>query len=133
MRRVKLVPYEALNFKQLFQGIYHINKGKAIEKGVVFQYNIDEKVPLHIVSDRNQLNQILMNLVSNAIKFTDSDKKVIMNSRYEGKEIVLEVIDEGIGIQPERAAHVFDAFEQADNSITRNFGGTGLDLPSPKN
>jgi PAS domain S-box-containing protein len=124
--------YETINFKQLFQGIYHINKAKAIENGILFQYDISEKIPVYIVADRTKLNQILMNLVSNAIKFTSKEKEVKMTAHLNDDRIVLKVADQGIGIEKDRLPYVFEAFEQADNSITRNYGGTGLGLAITK-
>ncbi len=124
--------FEDLNFKQLFQGIYHINKGKAAEKDLIFQYNFSDKIPKSIVSDRTKLNQVLMNLVSNAIKFTPNGKKVTLSASCVDEQIIVEVADEGIGIQEDRLPYIFDAFEQADNSITRHFGGTGLGLAISK-
>ncbi len=124
--------YESLNLKQLFQGAYHINRGKAIEKGIDFQYHYDDSLPKIVVSDRTKLNQVLMNLISNAIKFTPSEKKVDMSCYKEENSFVFKVKDEGIGIQKDRLPHIFETFEQADNSITRTFGGTGLGLSITK-
>ncbi len=119
---------EPLNVKQLARGIYHINKNNASRKGVKLTYDFDNQLPEIIESDRTKLNQILMNLVTNAIKFTEIDKEVRIRLFSENSQLVLQVIDEGIGIAPERLPHIFEAFEQADNSVTRRYGGTGLGL-----
>ncbi|HAS43429.1 MAG TPA: hypothetical protein DCS93_23315 [Microscillaceae bacterium] len=121
---------EDLNLKQLFQSIFHINKAKALEKDIQFIYDFDARLPEFVCTDRTKLNQILMNLTSNAIKFTDSGKKVqLLAYKDENESIaVFKVIDEGIGIAANRLESIFEPFEQADNSVTRRFGGTGLGL-----
>jgi CheY-like chemotaxis protein len=73
-----------------------------------------------------------MNLVSNAIKFTPQGKKVAIRVSYKNELMTLQIQDEGIGIAANRLAHIFEPFEQADNSITRRFGGTGLGLTISK-
>ena len=121
---------EDLNLKQLFQSIFHINKARAMEKDIQFSYDFDAKLPEFVRTDRTKLNQILMNLTSNAIKFTSSGKRVQILARKDENESVaiFEVKDEGIGIASNRLDRIFEPFEQADNSVTRRFGGTGLGL-----
>ncbi len=123
---------ETLNFKQLFEGIYHVNKAAATEKRLKYLYELDPELPEYIQSDRSKLNQILMNLVSNAIKFTPAGKKLVLKANKEGAMLFLQVIDEGIGISQEQQLRIFDAFEQADGSTTRQYGGTGLGLAITK-
>ncbi len=130
--------HESFNLKLLVQGIFHVNKASTIEKKIQFNYEWDPKLPEYIQSDRTKLNQILMNLVSNAIKFTPEGNKVqLIVSRETGgtsqkageKEwIVFQVKDEGIGIPENQLQSIFEPFEQADSSTTRVFGGTGLGL-----
>ena len=113
------------------KSVYQINRIKALEKRVRFRYESDPCLPAYIETDRTMLNQIVMNLVSNAIKFTDQEKEVVLRiCAEEGEENVLrfEVTDQGIGIPPERQVSIFEPFEQADNTITRKYGGTGLGL-----
>ena len=112
------------------RGVHQINQVKALEKGVDFRYATTGNAPSHIETDRTMLNQILMNLVSNAIKFTDSGKTVELHTITDVTDriITFRVIDQGIGIPPERQAGIFEPFEQADNTITRKYGGTGLGL-----
>ncbi len=122
------ISFEPINLRLMVQGIYFINKTSALEKGVHFNYNFDQHVPGIIDSDRTKLNQILMNLVTNAIKFTPKDKEVRLMTSRDNNMIKFEVIDNGIGIPEERLSMIFDQFEQADGSITRDFAGTGLGL-----
>lgn len=124
--------FEPLNIKQLFQGIYHINKGKAREKGVNFSFDFDETIPEVVESDRTKLNQILMNLVGNSVKFTPEGKDVIMTAKKSGDYILFRVTDTGIGIDDDKKPIIFDAFEQADTTVTRKFGGSGLGLAITK-
>ncbi|SFF29170.1 PAS domain-containing hybrid sensor histidine kinase/response regulator [Thermoflexibacter ruber] len=126
------VVHEVLSLRQLFQGIYHINKSIASEKGIKFSYYFDSQVPNTVEADRTKLNQILMNLVSNALKFTPKGKNVYLRAYKENEYTVLQVIDEGVGIPVNRIEAIFKPFEQADNSITRRFGGTGLGLAITK-
>ncbi|MDR3167007.1 MAG: response regulator, partial [Treponema sp.] len=90
-----------------------------------------------ITGDALRLNQVLINLLSNAIKFSPAGSKVDLNVRELGhdagiSEYQFEVIDRGIGISVEQASRLFRPFEQADGSITRNYGGTGLGLAISK-
>ncbi|MGR3179759.1 MAG: ATP-binding response regulator [Candidatus Anammoxibacter sp.] len=123
---------ENLNLKLLFQGIFHVNKAQAIKKNINFTYTYDPDLPEIIYSDRTKLNQILMNLASNAIKFTPEEKAVNLKAVREKDVIVFEVEDQGIGIAPDRQESIFEAFEQAETSTTKLYGGTGLGLSIAK-
>lgn len=102
------------------------------DKGIDLKYTIDNDVNEVLLGDPARLNQVLINLVSNAIKFTHvgeisinvSVEKVNGNLRY----IRFEVRDTGVGISEEKIHHIFDSFTQADASVTRRYGGTGLGL-----
>ncbi|MBF0277752.1 MAG: PAS domain S-box protein [SAR324 cluster bacterium] len=119
---------ESLNIKQLFQGIFHVNKSEAQNKKLNYSYQLDHQVPEFIKSDRSMLNQILMILVDNAIKFTPEGGTVSLRAARENDSLLLQVIDDGIGIAEKDQQAVFNVFEQADASSTRSFGGTGLGL-----
>ncbi|MGR3218524.1 MAG: transporter substrate-binding domain-containing protein [Candidatus Anammoxibacter sp.] len=122
------VSMENLNLKLLVQGIFHTNKTQSIEKDIRFTYSYDPNLPEIIYSDRTKINQILMNLTNNAIKFTDAGKDVSLKVVREKDVIVFEVKDRGIGISPDRQTSIFKPFEQAESSTTRLYGGTGLGL-----
>ncbi|MBF0287612.1 MAG: response regulator [SAR324 cluster bacterium] len=124
---------ESLNLKQLIQGIYHINKAHALQKNINFVYEIDPQLPTFIKSDRTKLNQILMNLTTNAIKFTSEGKTVTLRAQKTEDFLVLQLQDEGIGISQDQWESIFEAFKQADDTVTRRFGGTGLGLAITKN
>ncbi len=83
---------------------------------------------LIVMGEPVRLQQIAWNLVSNAIKFTDPGGKVSVTTKLVGNQALLEVIDAGVGIEPEFLPHVFDRFRQADGSTSRRHGGLGLGL-----
>ncbi|HCL04224.1 MAG TPA: hypothetical protein DHW61_17760 [Lachnoclostridium phytofermentans] len=113
---------------------YHIPKLN--EKGLKLQVNIGENVPTKILGDELRLEQILSNLISNAIKFTSVGQIVIEVINTDQKEDEVElffmVIDSGIGISKEDQDKLFQSFSQVDGSITRRYGGTGLGLAISK-
>lgn len=107
---------------------------RAHRKGLEIACRVDDDVPDALLGDPGRLRQVLLNLIGNAIKFTESGE-VFIRVRVDEAEaapdttgLVFEVSDSGIGIAPERLARIFDAFEQGDNSTTRRYGGTGLGL-----
>ncbi|MGI9610085.1 MAG: PAS domain S-box protein, partial [Acidimicrobiia bacterium] len=103
---------------------------KAAEKGLDLTYEIDEQVPDGVMGDPGRLRQILFNLVGNAIKFTHVGSVTVGVSVDAGETPMLEfaVTDTGIGIPPDKLERIFEAFSQADGSMTRRYGGTGLGL-----
>ncbi|WP_292932115.1 response regulator [Noviherbaspirillum sp.] len=109
---------------------------EASEKNINLAYFIDDSVPAALVSDVTRLRQILVNLLSNSIKFTHRGEVVVSvsavpfgDARYE---VHFAVKDTGIGIPQERLAELFQAFTQVDASTTRKYGGTGLGLAISK-
>ena len=118
----------------LIHQIVQIMRVKAEEKGLAFDFVAISNLPEVIKSDSGKIRQILTNLVGNAIKFTESGGITIQASMSSGNEgsLVIEVTDTGLGMTEEQAASIFDAFIQADSSITRKFGGTGLGLSISK-
>jgi CheY-like chemotaxis protein len=105
---------------------------RAAEKGLGFEATFQGSIPRVIESDPSRLRQILINLIGNAMKFTESGKidLRIMDEGASGPNIVLrvDVIDSGIGMTPAQLERLFQPFTQGDTSITRKFGGTGLGL-----
>ena len=104
----------------------------AANKGIELVLDVDGAVPAHLVGDPGRLRQILLNLIGNAIKFTDAGEVVVRATRLEnrgpGVMLRFEVADTGIGLSSEERAQVFSTYSQVDSSTTRRHGGTGLGL-----
>lgn len=100
---------------------------RALDKGLAFKLHLDYPVPKILYTDTTRLNQILLNLLNNAVKFTH-EGSVSLRVSHVGNSLVFEVADTGIGIDEQQAAQLFSAFTQADTSTTRLYGGTGLGL-----
>ncbi|KZN56170.1 hypothetical protein N474_12885 [Pseudoalteromonas luteoviolacea CPMOR-2] len=110
---------------------------KAKEKGLELSAHIDAAIPSHLIGDPLRISQILLNLGSNAVKFTELGGEVLLDVRLESQfdgDITLKfaVIDSGIGMTSEQQAKLFASFSQADTSTTRKYGGTGLGLAISK-
>ena len=105
---------------------------KAQEKNIKLNVRVDEDVPRVLQADTLRLNQVLLNLLSNGIKFTEKGHvglRVMMGrSHGAGLQVVFEVEDTGIGIAPDRLDAIFEKFTQAETSTTRKYGGSGLGL-----
>jgi signal transduction histidine kinase/CheY-like chemotaxis protein/HAMP domain-containing protein len=100
------------------------------EKGLEFTVDIAASVPAQLVTDRQRLRQVLGNLVSNAVKFTEHGRVAlrVQSSAAEPGFVSFAVTDTGIGIAPENLAAIFGAFQQGDGTLSRRYGGTGLGL-----
>lgn len=102
------------------------------EKGLRWAVEIDPKLPNYLLGDAFRLSQVLMNLVGNAVKFTErgeiSLRAELLESGVSSVKARLTVRDTGVGMAPERIANLFEEFTQADGSITRKYGGSGLGL-----
>lgn len=103
-------------------------RAKAEDKGVALVFEMDPAAPKWVEGDPVRLRQILTNLVSNALKFTDRGAVTLTVSALPGDRIGFAVRDTGIGFDGEQRARIFQRFQQADGSITRRYGGTGLGL-----
>ena len=105
---------------------------RAHEKGLELAHAVHPAVPDTVVGDAGRLRQVLVNLVGNALKFTDAGEVIVRvePNRLDGDAIMLHftVSDTGIGIAPEQQQRIFESFTQADSSMTRKYGGTGLGL-----
>ncbi len=118
--------------KQCMEESIELLSNKIAEKNLELIYSIDPKIPPYIIGDITRLRQILINLLTNAIKFTEAGEielkaelKEFKDSKYE---IHFSVRDTGIGMSPSQQEKLFRAFSQADSSTTRKYGGTGLGL-----
>lgn len=125
-----------VNTREMIQSVIASLKYKVQEKSIYLKANLDPALPEVIQADRTRLCQILLNLVSNAVKFTNEggvtiDVKVIEQT---GKKVRIRfaVADTGIGIANDKINTIFEAFKQAEADTTRKYGGTGLGLPISK-
>lgn len=101
---------------------------RAAEKSIRYGVYLDPGLPKSLYADSARIKQILSNFLSNAIKFTPEGGMVKVKAVYEKGELSVMVQDTGIGVSPSMQGRIFEPFEQADGSITRNYGGTGLGL-----
>lgn len=122
-------PFKLLNLKRDLQVILSADLNS---KEIKLEFNILDDVPNYLIGDELRIQQVLINLGGNAIKFTDSGSVTIMISSSlnadNTAEISFRVFDTGIGISIENQEKIFDGFTQAETSTTRRFGGTGLGL-----
>ena len=122
---------EPLSPRSLIGGVIATASAEAREKGLLLRESVGPEVPATIRGDETRLRQVLLNLVSNAVKFTERGEVCVSVSAGSGR-LRVAVRDSGIGIPEEHRARLFDPFVQADASTTRRFGGTGLGLAIAK-
>jgi PAS domain S-box-containing protein len=115
------------SLRMLIEDVAELFSTRAHEKGLRIYADISFDVPDMIVSDPHRIKQIISNLVGNAIKFTDKGY-VMLRATANSGQLHIDVIDTGIGIDPEVQKKVFDSFAQVDGSSTRKYSGTGLGL-----
>ena len=118
---------EAVSLQRLATDLRQMFKPVAEERKLDFEITIADDVPASLHSDRMRLEQVLKNLLSNAFKFTEKGG-VTLSVERDGDHIALSVSDTGIGIAEEQQHSIFEAFRQADGTISRRYGGTGLGL-----
>lgn len=120
------------NFTETIVANLHSYEHLATRKGLRFNYHFDKSIPKIITGDPTRINQILVNLVGNSIKFTEHGTIDVSFTLIErlNDEVILEgkVEDTGIGIPKDKTQAIFQSFTQADDSVTRKYGGTGLGL-----
>ena len=125
------------DLSNVFDDLSAVTHLKAIEKNIELRFEVQPGTPLRLLGDPLRLGQVLLNLTSNAIKFSDAGEVVVRvreHSRDAGElRLCFEVSDQGIGLAPEQIARLFDSFAQGDASTTRKYGGTGLGLSISRN
>jgi PAS domain S-box-containing protein len=130
------VEAEAFDVVDTLEGVIALMSPRAREKGVDMSLDLAADMPRLLVGDAARLRQVLLNLVGNAVKFTDRggvSVSVFLLGRKDGRhQIRFDVRDTGIGIHADARANLFTSFTQADSSISRRFGGTGLGLAISK-
>ena len=125
---------EEIEFRpnEIFDEVMSLMQGRAAEKSLLLNFQVCEDIPALLVGDPTRIRQILVNLVGNAIKFTElgavTVRATLLQIEHSAVTLVVEVVDTGIGMTAEQCSSVFQPFGQADTSMTRRFGGTGLGL-----
>lgn len=131
---------EPVNIRVLLNEIENVFSIKLIEKGLDFELNVSEGCPVSIQSDEMRIRQILINLVSNAVKFTDKGKIRVSVKTFNSNivdyaeyvDLKIEVEDTGIGIPESNLQQIFEAFKQQEQQDAKKYGGTGLGLTITK-
>ncbi len=127
------IDYRDFSLQALLEDVYQLMQGRAEEKRISFAIIHQNDLPLQISSDAKRLKQILVNLLGNAIKFTNRGG-VRVEVKYQAKsepqrgELVFAIHDSGIGMTAEQLSRLFQPFTQGDTAVNRVFGGTGLGL-----
>lgn len=123
---------EKVDFYDLIEDLVDVIKYKVEDKNVELLIDIQPNIPRIVEMDPVRVRQVLLNLLFNAVKFTDEGEIILKVEMKESdrlkKEFTFSVIDTGIGISEDKQKQIFDSFSQADNSTTRKYGGTGLGL-----
>ncbi len=125
--------HQPFDLRECVESALDLVAGRAVEKNLDLAYIFDDDVPAGIRGDVTRLRQILLNLLGNAVKFTEKGEVVLTVSKgAEKAKLLFSVRDTGIGILPDRMDALFQSFSQADSSTTRKYGGTGLGLAISK-
>jgi CheY-like chemotaxis protein len=126
---------QPFDLRECVESALDLLASKAASKGLELAYMMDADVPAAIVGDATRLRQILINLLGNAVKFTEEGEVLVSvsaDAESVGSRLHFSVIDTGIGIPTDRMDRLFQSFSQVDSSTTRKYGGTGLGLAISK-
>lgn len=119
---------EKFSVQEIFEEVINITSPLANEKKLTLKVDTKSDTDVEVNADRTRIRQVMINLVTNALKFTEKGKIIIRAVREESN-VLISIKDSGIGIPPEHLEAVFSEFTQVDSSTTRKAGGTGLGLP----
>ena len=122
---------DKVSIYQVFKEVYEMTIYMANSKNIKLDYYFDDK-EIEILSNRDYIKQIFLNLVDNAIKYTPENKKIEVYVKKENENITIKVIDEGVGIPKEDINRIFERFYRVDKARSRDVGGTGLGLAITK-
>ena len=129
--KLELAPHP-FNFYEFLEHISVVVSGNIKDKPIELLYDIDHRIPSMLIGDDLRLQQVFINLLSNAIKFTNHGSVVVRSQLLSSDSTQLKlricIEDTGIGMTPDQIEHIFESFTQAEASISRKYGGTGLGL-----
>lgn len=121
---------------KVLQKMYAVFNTQAEQKGIKFILSVHDDIPRYLVGDSLRLEQVLLNICSNALKFTETGSVSLdvfsQSINQQSQSIIIKIKDSGIGISKAQQALLFQSFQQADNTTTRKYGGTGLGLAISK-
>lgn len=119
---------EHMNVTRVVDGLRGLFEPVAAQKGLHFSIDVQEGTPAMLYTDRQRVDQMLKNLLSNAMKFTEQGAVSLTVAAQPGNGVIFTVRDSGIGIAEDQQESIFEAFRQADGTTNRRYGGTGLGL-----
>jgi len=125
--RHEKIERQELSPAELIQTVADDWAGKMEEKKLTLELDLAPDLP-HLMADRRRLEQVLHNLLQNAVKYTEPGGRITLRAAGDSAAITVRVEDTGIGIQPADLPHIFERFYRADKARTREHGGTGLGL-----
>jgi len=124
------------NLSEVLQHVVRVMQPRAEEKGLELKVNLDKNIAPVLIGDSHRINQVLLNLISNAVKFTEKGGvtiSVVLDEKIAQKQVVeFSIKDTGIGISTEFVDHIFDKFSQEERATARKYGGTGLGMAITK-
>ena len=128
--KLEIIPFEV---RGVLDGSVAAVQPQAHEKGLVLKCDVDQKIPIKVLGDPNRLRQVALNMLTNAVKFTKEGKitvkgQLVTNECSGQMQVRFTVKDSGIGIPKDKCNRIFNPYQQADASVSRNYGGTGLGL-----
>ena len=123
---------EVLNMEEIFNYLSQVTTPLAMKKKINLNFILEDK-NIQLETDRNIIQKILLNIISNSIKFSNENTKVLISAKdHQDLYIEFKIQDEGIGISKSNISYIFDRFWQVDDSITRTHGGLGIGLALAK-
>ena len=130
--------HSQFNLDKMIQRVINVNTIRLNEKHQHLSVHVDPAIPKTLVTDEQRLIQVITNLISNGVKFTENEGYITLKADFVSEEnnlctIRFSITDSGIGISKEQQSRLFQSFQQADNETARKYGGTGLGLSISKN
>jgi PAS domain S-box-containing protein len=126
---IESIPFD---LRVMVEQVMQLMSPSATGRGLTFESRVDPMVPSRLKGDPGRVRQVLINLLGNAVKFTEKGSVTLRVERDDENDshvsVLFRIVDTGIGMTPEQQARIFEAFTQADNTIVRRFGGSGLGL-----